>query len=277
LKIDAQATKKPEMMTHKKLLQVVSTRIIPTKASISAALQAGMYVLQSYLKPPLLPTAVLFLLLSFPGSITGQEVSNGLEVRVGIGVANQKWKPYDSKELMIKGETQKNPFLSIAYVSKIHRLLAVRTGMAVKWKGTQNIETPNHSYQSSSFYKPPSPRVYTSYLQPALSAMGTFMFFPYGHANGGLYLSSGLSVDYLLGKKPMVHEVFPYNVTVHFDENDYRRMTAVATFGVGFELVRNLFLEFEYATDLTHCLNVRQMQIKDSFYSFSLVFINLRD
>ncbi len=249
-------------------------RILKIHISLVILLQAGMIaqkVLRHYLKPHLLHlTAIfLFVILSIPWSLKGQEIITGPEIRLGYGVANQKWMPYATKELMIKGDPLRSIFLSVTYSSEINRLLVVRKGMAFKIKGTRNVETPNHYWRLHSLS---SPIVLTTYGHPTLSAIGTLLFFPIGQTEGKLYLSSGLSIDYLLKEKPKVHEVFPYDVEVYFDESDYRKTVVMGTFGVGFELLHNIFLEFEYGTGISSSMNVRQMQIKDNYYSFSLVF-----
>jgi len=185
-----------------------------------------------------------------------------ISVRAGLGIANQTWRPYGSELLKIKGEPIISPYFSFSHNSDLTGKFLFRSGITFKMKGTRDLKTRG---------------AITSYARPVMAAHGTLLFYPHKHSAGGPFLSGGLGVDYGFREKPKVREAFPYAVEIYFDNTDYRRMSAFASFGAGFGFGRGINFEFEYNYYLSKSLKVRQLHINDTFFSIFLLVQGLTE
>lgn len=217
----------------------------------------------------------LFLILSLgsPANTFAQKFAEMLSAKAGLGIANHTWRPYGSDYLKIKGESIYRPYMSINFDSELTNKFKLRKGLSYKMKGTNNIRTRNPKYNPyhSWPYLPNPYYITTNYAYDVLSASGSLLFFPFNHSEGGIYFSTGFGVDYIVSKKPKVHDFFPYKVDIYFDDRDYKRATMFGSLGFGLMLAKDIYLEFEYAPSITRSLNVRQMHISESFFCISLV------
>jgi hypothetical protein len=220
----------------------------------------------------LFTTILIFLFIS-PQHLFAQKFAEMLSAKAGLGIAKHTWRPYGSDYLKIKGESIYRPYMSISFDSELTNKFKLRKGLSYKMKGTNNIRTRNPGYNPHhSWPFLPNPYYITiDYAYDVLSASGSLLFFPFNHSEGGIYFSTGFGVDYIVSKKPKVHDFFPYKVDIYFDDRDYKRATMFGSLGVGLMLAKDVYLEFEYAPSITRSLNVRQMHINESFFSISLV------
>jgi hypothetical protein len=215
----------------------------------------------------------LIFLLGSPSNTYAQKYAERISAKSGLGVARHTWRPYGSDYIKIEGESIIRPYFSVNFDSELIKKLKLRNGLSYKVKGTKNIKTRNLNYQPHhSWPDLPNPQyIISNYAYDVLSVSGSLLFFPTNVSEGGIYLSTGFGVDYVISKKPKVHVFFPYKVDRHFDERHYKRATLFLSLGAGFLLAKNLSLEFDYAPSITRSLNVRQMHINESFFSISLV------
>jgi hypothetical protein len=202
------------------------------------------------------------LILTFPNPVQAQLSPKSINMRVGFSHANQIYKLYGSNDLKGSGDPVKGATISLAYNSVLSNKFILNSGLNYKSKGVWR-----NRYSRNSAAMAISP-----YRTDALSTSWKLMFFPYDHSNGVMYLGSGVGLDCMLAKKPKIHERFPYNVEVYFDQNDFRRVTMFASVCAGLMIFGDgAYIEFEYAPVITRNLNVRQLQIRDTFWSVSLV------
>ncbi len=220
--------------------------------------------------PKLAILLVLFIFIQHHANGQGEKWQP--EFVFGWSFAKQQWIPYGASSLAIKGKPVKFPMLSFSVLNELTNNLVWSYGVGIKRKGVSSIKT--RDLPPDYFYGYPIKYQYISYYMATLSAHSTLRYYIKGPPNGGLYIGSGLGLDYLVSKKlPQVHTAFPYDVAVYFDDRDYRRLAAYLTLTGGFALGEQVYIGFEYAPFFTKSMKVRQMHIKDSFFMFGLVLI----
>lgn len=209
-----------------------------------------------------LSIVVILFLVHF--QLAGQPSKNNVSLSIGLGFANQTWKPYQSDFLKTTGETVRKPYFSFNYDNQLRKELILRSGFGLKVYGTKNLN-PDYSHSS---------QLSASYDLGYVSLSSTLMYIPFNSSKVSVFVNLGLGLDLLFSKKPSIQDQFPYNVVVYFDENDYRRWHFTAINGFGFVFNKIVFLEIQYLPSLNYTLNERQLQIRESFWGVVITLKN---
>lgn len=211
-----------------------------------------------------LSIVVIVFLVHF--QLAGQSFDQTICLRAGVGFANQAWKPFGASFMKGNGKSIVNPYVALYYQFQVSKMFAIRSGFEMKANGIRDLTFPkiNGALNRGNWVN-----TQLNYL----TASGTFILFDYPNPKHPHYLGLGLGLEYLLNKKPEVNNQFPLYLDTYFDGNDYRSLNLVANLSFGLAISKYSFIEFAYTPSITRSLNVRQLKIRNSFFSVSLIMI----